>query len=230
MDSRLNIIIGAYGSGKSEFSLHLARSFKNQGLDVVLADLDVVNPYFRSREMQEEFAVEGIDIIAPEGEYKHSDLPMISPRIKGAIQNPAKTVILDVGGDPAGCRTLGRFEEPIKKRGYNMLYIVNTMRPFTSTVEEIITMKEGLEATSRLKITEIVCNTNLMEETTLDIVCDGIQIVDKAAKLLELPFTTYLVMKIYEKIVPDNLCGKKREIMAYNLKKPWEFLVARGIC
>ncbi|HNX03169.1 MAG TPA: hypothetical protein PKM71_05870, partial [Candidatus Cloacimonas sp.] len=113
MDSRLNIIIGAYGSGKSEFSLHLARSFKNQGLDVVLADLDVVNPYFRSREMQEEFAVEGIDIIAPEGEYKHSDLPMISPRIKGAIQNPAKTVILDVGGDPAGCRTLGRFEEPI---------------------------------------------------------------------------------------------------------------------
>ncbi len=230
MDSRLNIIIGAYGSGKSEFSLHLARSFKNQGLDVVLADLDVVNPYFRSREMQEEFAVEGIDIIAPEGEYKHSDLPMISPRIKGAIQNPAKTVILDVGGDPAGCRTLGRFEEPIKKRGYNMLYIVNTMRPFTSTMEEIITMKEGLEATSRLKITEILCNTNLMEETTLDIVCDGIQIVDKAAKLLELPFTTYLVMKLYEKIVPDNLYGKKREIMAYNLKKPLEFLVARGIC
>ncbi|HNX03739.1 MAG TPA: hypothetical protein PKM71_08760, partial [Candidatus Cloacimonas sp.] len=121
-------------------------------------------------------------------------------------------------------------EEPIKKRGYNMLYIVNTMRPFTSTMEEIITMKEGLEATSRLKITEILCNTNLMEETTLDIVCDGIQIVDKAAKLLELPFTTYLVMKLYEKIVPDNLYGKKREIMAYNLKKPWEFLVARGIC
>ncbi len=154
---------------------------------------------------------EGIDIIAPEGEYKHSDLPMISPRVKGAIQNKAKTVILDVGGDPAGCRTLGRFEEPIKTRGYNMLYIVNTMRPFTSTPEEIISMKEALETTSRLKITEIVCNTNLMEETTAEIVLTGIKIVDKvSAKLSGLPFETYLVLSKYEKIVPDNLGGKKR--------------------
>lgn len=230
MPSHLYIIIGAYGSGKSEYSIHLARRFKTQGLDVVLADLDVVNPYFRSREMQDDFIQEGIDIIAPEGEYKHSDLPMISPRVKGAIQNKAKTVILDVGGDPAGCRTLGRFEEPIKTRGYNMLYIVNTMRPFTSTPEEIISMKEALEATSRLKITEIICNTNLMDETTAEIVLKGIKIVEKAAELSGLPFKTYLVLNKYEKIVPDNLGGKKREVMAYNLKKPWELFVAKGIC
>ncbi|MDY0217806.1 MAG: hypothetical protein RBR14_00420 [Candidatus Cloacimonas acidaminovorans] len=230
MPSHLYIIIGAYGSGKSEYSIHLARRFKTQGLDVVLADLDVVNPYFRSREMQDDFIQEGIDIIAPEGEYKHSDLPMISPRVKGAIQNKAKTVILDVGGDPAGCRTLGRFEEPIKTRGYNMLYIVNTMRPFTSTPEEIISMKEALEATSRLKITEIICNTNLMDETTAEIVLKGIKIVEKAAELSGLPFKTYLVLNKYEKIVPDKLGGKKREVMAYNLKKPWELFVAKGIC
>lgn len=230
MPSHLYIIIGAYGSGKSEYSIHLARRFKTQGLDVVLADLDVVNPYFRSREMQDDFIQEGIDIIAPEGEYKHSDLPMISPRVKGAIQNKAKTVILDVGGDPAGCRTLGRFEEPIKTRGYNMLYIVNTMRPFTSTPEEIISMKEALEATSRLKITEIICNTNLMDETTVEIVLKGIKIVEKAAELSGLPFKTYLVLNKYEKIVPDKLGGKKREVIAYNLKKPWELFVAKGIC
>ena len=230
MPSHLYIIIGAYGSGKSEYSIHLARRFKTQGLDVVLADLDVVNPYFRSREMQDDFIQEGIDIIAPEGEYKHSDLPMISPRVKGAIQNKAKTVILDVGGDPAGCRTLGRFEEPIKTRGYSMLYIVNTMRPFTSTPEEIISMKEALEATSRLKITEIICNTNLMDETTVEIVLKGIKIVEKAAELSGLPFKTYLVLNKYEKIAPDHLGGKKREVMAYNLKKPWELFVAKGIC
>ena len=230
MPSHLYIIIGAYGSGKSEYSIHLARRFKTQGLDVVLADLDVVNPYFRSREMQDDFIQEGIDIIAPEGEYKHSDLPMISPRVKGAIQNKAKTVILDVGGDPAGCRTLGRFEEPIKTRGYSMLYIVNTMRPFTSTPDEIISMKEALEATSRLKITEIICNTNLMDETTVEIVLKGIKIVEKAAELSGLPFKTYLVLNKYEKIVPDKLGGKKREVMAYNLKKPWELFVAKGIC
>lgn len=226
----LYIIIGAYGSGKSEYSIHLARSFKAQGLDVVLADLDVVNPYFRSREIKDDFDVEGIDVIAPEGEFKHSDLPMISPRVKGAIQNKAKTVILDVGGDPAGCRTLGRFEELIKNRGYKMLYIVNTMRPFTSTPEEIVTMKEGLEASSRLKITEIICNTNLMEETTAELVENGIKIINRASEILRLPFNTYLVLNKYESIVPDNLCGKKREIMAYNLSKPWELLIAKGIC
>lgn len=230
MKPQLYIIIGAYGSGKSEFSIHLARSLKAQGLDVVLADLDVVNPYFRSREIRDDFTQEGIDVIAPEGEYKHSDLPMISPRVKGAIQNPKKTVILDVGGDPAGCRTLGRFEEPIKKRGYNMIFIVNTLRPFTATPEEIITMKEALEATSRLQITEIVCNTNLMEETTTDIVLSGIKTVDKAAKAVGLPFHTYLVLNEYESIVPDHLHGKKREVMKYNLQKPWELLIAKGIC
>jgi len=230
MMPELYIIIGAYGSGKSEYSIHLARSFKAQGLDVVLADLDVVNPYFRSREIKDDFDVEGIDVIAPEGEFKHSDLPMISPRVKGAIQNKAKTVILDVGGDPAGCRTLGRFEELIKNRGYKMLYIVNTMRPFTFTPEEIVTMKEGLEASSRLKITEIICNTNLMEETTAELVENGIQIINRASEILRLPFNTYLVLNKYESIVPDNLCGKKREIMAYNLSKPWELLIAKGIC
>ncbi|MEN6445738.1 MAG: hypothetical protein ABFC98_06805 [Candidatus Cloacimonas sp.] len=230
MMPELYIIIGAYGSGKSEYSIHLARSFKAQGLDVVLADLDVVNPYFRSREIKDDFDVEGIDVIAPEGEFKHSDLPMISPRVKGAIQNKAKTVILDVGGDPAGCRTLGRFEELIKNRGYKMLYIVNTMRPFTATPEEIVTMKEGLEASSRLKITEIICNTNLMEETTAELVENGIKIINRASEILRLPFNTYLVLNKYESIVPDNLCGKKREIMAYNLSKPWELLIAKGIC
>jgi hypothetical protein len=229
MKPQLYIIIGAYGSGKSEYSIHLARSLKAQGLDVVLADLDVVNPYFRSREIRDDFILEGIDVIAPEGEYKHSDLPMISPRVKGALQNREKTVILDVGGDPAGCRTLGRFEEIIKNRGYNMIFIVNTMRPFTTTPEEIITMKEALEATSRLQITEIVCNTNLMEETTADIVLSGIKTVDKAAKQLSLPFDTYLVLSKYISIVPDHLYGKKREVMKYNLQKPWELLIARGI-
>jgi len=91
-------------------------------------------------------------------------------------------------------------------------------------------MKEALETTSRLKITEIVCNTNLMEETTAEIVLTGIKIVDKAAKLSGLPFETYLVLSKYEKIVPDNLGGKKREVMAYNLKKPWELFITKGIC
>jgi len=229
MNNQLYIVIGAYGSGKSEYSIHLARKLKTEGLDVVLADMDVVNPYFRSRDVKDEFAAIGIDVIAPEGAFKHADLPMLSPRIKGAIQNPNKTVILDVGGDPAGCRTLGRFETEIKRRGYRMLHVVNTLRPFTSNAEEILTMKQQLEFTSHLQISEFVCNTNLMEDTTIELVQAGLATIQEAADAAKLPFNTYLVLSLYESRIPDGLLGYRREVMDYTLSKPWEMVMARGL-
>ena len=114
MNNKLIIVIGAYGSGKSEYSINLAREYSNKGKKVTLVDLDIVNPYFRSRDVRDKFAKEDITVIAPEGEFQHADLPMLSPRIMGAVQNYNKTVILDVGGDPAGCRTLARYVTNIK--------------------------------------------------------------------------------------------------------------------
>ena len=229
MKNELYIVIGAYGSGKSEYSIHLARKLKSENKDVVLADMDVVNPYFRSRDVREDFAPLGIEVIAPEGEFKHADLPMISPRIKGAIENLNKTVILDVGGDPAGCRTLGRFVDLINRRGYRMLFVVNTLRPFTTNVPEIMTMKEHLEYTSKLRITDFICNTNLMQDTTEGIVREGIALVEEAAKLGNVLFHTYLVLDDNQELIPDGLAEKNRELMSYTLKKPWEQLIAKGI-
>ncbi len=229
MKTELIVIIGAYGSGKSEFAIHSARSLNITGHSVVLADLDVVNPYFRSRDVREEFARHGIDVIAPEGEFKHADLPIISPRIKGAIENPAKTVILDVGGDPAGCRTLGRFVDQIEQRGYRMLFVINTRRPFTASVDEIIQMKETLENTRTLRITELVCNTNLMEYTDEAIVRDGIRIVEQVSAQTGLPFRNYLALESFESAVPDGIEGKERLLMTYTLRKPWERLMLKGI-
>lgn len=222
MKNELYIIIGAFGSGKSEYSVHFARQLKAKGLDVVLADLDVVNPYFRTREVRDVFAMEGIEVIAPEGQFRHADLPMISPRIRGMIENKDKTVILDVGGDPAGCRALGRFVDQINERGYHMILVINTNRPFTSTTEEIITMHEMLEFASKLKISEYVCNTNLMEYTDLKVVSAGIEIIQKAADKKQVQFERYLVLDKYQEKVPDQLSGKQREIMKYTLIKPWE--------
>ena len=229
MTKPLYIVIGAYGSGKSEFSLHLAKTLNTTEHDVVLADMDVVNPYFRSRDVQEEYSALGIEVIAPEGQFKHADLPMLSPRIKGAVENYAKTVILDVGGDPAGCRTLGRFVEAVTLRGYEMLFVVNTFRPFTSSVEEVLRMKEQLEFASKLKITEFVCNNNLMEHTTPEVIQEGIEILEECCRLTGLPFRRYLVLDAYADIVPDGLGGKERLVMAYTLKKPWEGLTLKGI-
>lgn len=229
MAEALYIVIGAYGSGKSEYSIHLTRGLKDSGKDIVLVDMDVVNPYFRSRDVRDEFAALGIEVIAPDGEFRHADLPMISPRIKGAIENYAKTVVLDVGGDPAGCRTLGRFVESVKLRGYEMHFVVNTRRPFTSTVEEIITMKTHLEFASKLQITHTLCNSNLMQFTDAAVVEEGINILKEVAAQTGLVFDTYLALEDYAEKVPEGLGGLKRVLMRYTLQKPWERLHARGI-
>lgn len=225
----LYIIIGAYGSGKSEYSIHLARTWKKRGEQVSLADMDVVNPYFRTRDVRDQFALEGIEVIAPEGQFSHADLPMISPRIQGAIQDESRAVILDVGGDPAGCRTLGRFLDPINKRGYHLQLVVNTSRPFTSNPDEISAMIGMLETASKMKVKELICNTNLMEYTTRELVEAGIRMVDEAARRHNLIFETYLILDEYADLVPDELLGKKRLVMSYTLKKPWEGLVMKGI-
>jgi len=179
--------------------------------------------------VRDTFAAEGIDVIAPEGQFSHADLPMISPRIKGAIENTQRTVILDVGGDPAGCRTLGRFVDAITTRGYHMRLVVNTSRPFTSNTEEIISMIGMLENASKLKIHELICNTNLMEFTDQTLVEAGIRSVEAAAIQLGLSFENYLVLDEYADRVPDQLLGKKRIVMSYTLKKPWESLIMKGI-
>ena len=225
MKNELTVVIGAYGSGKSEYSINLAKKFRGEGKDVILVDLDVVNPYFRSRDVQDEFEKIGIEVVAPSGEYKHADLPMMSPRIMGAVQNSERTVILDVGGDPAGCRTIARYVQNIKNRGYNMQFVVNTKRPFTSGVKEINEMIDMLESASRLKIDELVCNTNLMEFTTKEIVEEGIGICEEAILNREIVFEKYLVLDKFENIIPENLGGKKKQVLNYFLNKPWQTTV-----
>lgn len=229
MNTSLILVIGAYGSGKSEYAINLSTNRKKNGDDVSLVDLDIVNPYFRSRDMREKFAEQDIEVIAPEGHFKHADLPMLSPRIKGMVENNNRSVILDVGGDPAGCRALARYTNDIKKRGYEMHYVVNTKRPFTTTEEEVSQMLDKLNQASRLEITHLVCNTNLMEYTDRKIVEEGIEILDFVAKKHDLIFDTYTVLEDYKEQVPDRIAGKQRRIIKQFLQKPWQLDPGMGI-
>ena len=222
MNNDLIIVIGAYGSGKSEYSINLAKTYSQKGKKVTLVDLDVVNPYFRSRDVRDKFENEGITVIAPEGEFKHADLPMLSPRIMGAVQNYEETVILDVGGDPSGCRTLARYVDNINKRGYEMHLVINTKRPFTSNAEGISEMLGMLKFASKLEITDFICNTNLMEFTTADIIEEGIRIIDEVAKKENIKFSTFTVLDKYIDDIPKKIASKTRITLHYFLSKPWE--------
>ena len=229
MNKDLIIVIGAYGSGKSEYSINLAQLYNKRGEPVTLVDLDVVNPYFRSRDVRDYFSRLGIDVISPDGGFGHADLPMISPRIAGTIRNYEQNVILDVGGDPAGCRTLGRFVEDIRKRGYEMHFVVNTFRPFTSNNQEISEMMNMLESVSGLRISEIIANINLMDETTPEMVKSGMKILDETAKQSGIAFNTYLVLEDMESTIEDNINQKKRMLLNYYLRNPWEIVHHSGI-
>jgi len=224
----LIIIIGAYGSGKSEYAINLAKQTyyslnkETDDRSISLIDLDIVNPYFRSRDVKEEFEKEGIEVVAPESKFHSADMPMLSPMIKGTILNKEKTVIIDVGGDPVGCRALARFEDDIKKREYTMQFVVNTKRPFTSNKEETIKMKNMLEYTSKLKVSEVICNTNLMELTDEKLINEGIEIIREVAKSEGLLFEKYIVLDDKDNRYPKEISGIKRVNIEYFLRKPWE--------
>ena len=105
------LIVGNYGSGKTEVAVNLALASRKQGKNVQLGDLDLVNPYFRSREAKKILEEVGVEVILPASEYLQSDLPVLSPAVYDMIKNPAHLSILDVGGDSVGATVLGALKD-----------------------------------------------------------------------------------------------------------------------
>ncbi|MDK2784361.1 MAG: hypothetical protein PWQ41_450 [Bacillota bacterium] len=190
---RIVIFAGAFGSGKTEIALNYALHAARNGQKVALVDLDIVSPYFRSRDMAEELAAKGIEVIAPAGELAQADLPVIVPRIHGALADPELTVVVDVGGDDPGATALGQFSDELKKQKYAMLLVINTCRPFTQDVAGIAQMREVIERATHLKATGLIANTNLAAETTPGIIRTGLTVVQEASRNLGLPLVAAAV-------------------------------------
>lgn len=154
---------------------------------VMLIDLDIVTPYFRSREAAEAMARSGVDVVAPASVGQHLDTPAITPEILGAIEQREHPVVLDVGGDRQGARALGQFSPAIRRRGYTMSFVVNPYRPFTDTVDGLAASIDEIEASARLKVTNLVSNPNLMGETSVQQIVEGHHRIEALARDLGLP-------------------------------------------
>lgn len=175
------VVVGHYGSGKTEVALNLAFKLKETGEKVTIIDLDIVNPYFRTKDAEKELMEAGIEIIAPVYANTNVDVPALPPNIYAAFEKEGY-VIFDVGGDDDGATVLGRFKPQFDLAEYDMLGVVNTKRPLTTTKEEIIESLTAIERVSRLKFTGIINNTNISVETTPEIVNSGTRICADAAK------------------------------------------------
>ncbi len=186
------IICGNYGSGKTETAVNLAMTKKQEGLDVKIADLDLVNPYFRTREAKGLLENMGIDVILPDNKYMHADLPILAPAVAGLIQQPSELTILDAGGDDAGVTVLAALADYLSKKQVHMLQVINIFRPFTENVKGCIKIKEEIEKSSKIKVTGLVSNANLIDETKPEHIYKGYDLLKDVSNAtgLEMKFIT----------------------------------------
>lgn len=176
------IICGNYGSGKSETVVNLAASRKKDGLDVTVADLDLVNPYFRSREAFAYLKRLGVDVILPDKKYMHADLPILAPAVAGMIQQPSELTVLDAGGDDAGVTVLAALQNHLSQKHVKMLQVINPFRPFTQDINGCLRMKAEIESASKMTITGLVGNANLIDETAPDHIYKGFYFLKDVSK------------------------------------------------
>ncbi len=216
-------IVGGYGSGKSEISVNLARFLaKNRTESVVIADLDIINPYFRSREAAAELEAFGVKSLIPEGALAYADLPIVIPDIKRAIEKNTGKLILDVGGDDVGARVLSSLSDAFVTGKYDMLMVLNERRPFTADVAGALRMKDEIEASSRLKFTGIISNTHLMDDTTAQTVLDGLDLAREVSAASGLPIYFLSAMNdIVSQCDPAKI-DVPVLILDRALVKPWE--------
>ncbi len=177
--------VGLFGSGKTEIALNFALKLLNEGENVAIADLDYVSPYFRTRDKIGELERMGIKVLVPPGKYIHADTPIIPPEVFGYLSNPNYSTVLDVGGEEDGIAVLGYLRPFLKKTAIYM--VVNTRRPFSRNVEEILKTYEKLSRRARTDFQYLVSNTNLGPETTCEIVREGEEILSRVSKILEIP-------------------------------------------
>jgi len=182
------MIVGGYGSGKTEVAVNLAIQLADSGHAVKIADLDIVNPYFRCREARVLMERHGIGVVVPPGSQTWADLPIIMPEVRGMLHPPEGQVsIFDVGGDPVGARLLSSFVDSLAGADYYLWQVVNSRRPFNETVEGCLAMQTDIEEASRLRVSALIANSHLIAETTADVILEGYRLVAEVARRNGLP-------------------------------------------
>lgn len=180
---RLTLFAGHYGSGKTNIAVNYAFKLAEEGKQVCIADLDIVNPYFRTKDSEKELAEAGIRLVSPKFANSNVDLPALPAESYRLVQDKSTYGIIDIGGDDRGAYALGRYADAIKEENnYRMAFVVNCYRPLTSTVEDTVEIMREIESACGLKFTCIVNNSNLGEETVAETLLASLDFVKKLSE------------------------------------------------
>ena len=218
LDHRLTIIIGAYGSGKSEISVNMALAQRKALPDrnLLIADLDIVNPFYRSSDCASVLKEAGVRLVTPLYAGSNVDAPVLPPDMYVIFDDESYQGVFDIGGEDMGALVLGSLKHRIENTDAVIYMAVNTLRPFTSDSEQISVMTNELSAAAGFKIDGYLNNTNLLEETTADMVAEGEKKILEASAITGVPLIADCIMEGVE--VPEG-----------SLKAPEIFRMGRRI-
>jgi len=215
---RLTLMAGHYGSGKTNIAVNLAMMLKREGEDVVIADLDIVNPYYRTKDSEEELKAAGIPLISSEYANSNVDVPALPQELYSIVDVKSRHAIVDIGGDDRGALALGRYTPFIlEENDYDMLLVINKYRPLTPDTASTLEVMREIEAAGGLPFTGIVNNSNLGRETTAEdvIASDAYAKEIAAATGLPIRMTTVkaeiagAVAEVLPDVVPLHLQDKR---------------------
>lgn len=204
----MTLLSGHYGSGKTNIAVNIALELKKHRDNVAIADLDIVNPYFRTKDSQAELENAGIRFICSEYANTNLDIPALPQQMYSITDDQTLTAVMDIGGDDRGALALGRYTPAlIEENNYDMLLVVNRFRPLTPDAESTVEIMREIEAAGGLPFTGIINNSNLGDETTPEDVLSSLEYAEKISSLTGLPIKmTTVRAEIYNQLtdkVPD---------------------------
>lgn len=213
---RVTLLAGHYGSGKTNIAVNLAMHQKKNGYDVTVADLDIVNPYYRTKDSEEELKALGIPLISSPFANSNVDLPALPQELYRIVDETVSHMVVDIGGDDRGAYALGRFAGKLKEENdYEMILVINQYRPLTADEKSIEEVMKEIEEAGHLPFTAIINNSNLGKETTAADVIASVPYAEKIASETGLPL---LLTTVREDLLPE-LAGKVENLMGMRLQQ-----------
>lgn len=218
--SRLTVVVGHFGSGKTEFSVNLALELTGRCHQTALADLDIVDPYFRSRECGGLLTEKGIQLISSSQSCVDADVPSMPAGVTRLFDQEDLYGVLDIGGDASGARVLARYRHRLTGCNARVLCVVNANRPLSDTAERAVSYIRSIEAAAKLPIDGLVNNTHLCAETTLEEILAGGKMLEAVSGQTGIPVVCHMVQKDLSQEA-SKYVSPVFPVSIY-LKKPWE--------
>ena len=218
LHKRLTLFAGHYGSGKTNIAVNYALLLAKEGKKVCIGDLDIVNPYFRTKDSQKVLEQAGVELISPQFANSNVDLPALPAEAYRLVEDKSIYGIMDIGGDDRGAYALGRYVPAIKaENDYRMVFVANSYRPLTRTPQDALEVMREIEAACGLAFTDIVNNANLGPETTAETVLSAVSYMEELSKLSGLPIFAHTA----ESLVAEQLNGKLSPVIPLHLQEKY---------